>query len=546
MTVQTATTIRSGIIGPNHRTAPQAAPRPSEAEITAFLTDPSSYPERPERVDLIETHAARIFLAGEDVFKIKKHVRLPYLDFTTLAAREATLTRELEINRPAAPDIYLGIKRITRAADGGLAFDGAGETVEFALHMRRFAQEDVLSQAATDGRIDRPLAKAIAEVVFAAHEAAPVVREGDGIARFEKIIADVAEACGASRDVQIQSQRATFADPARAHLDRVRPLLAERARAGFRRRCHGDLHLGNMVLWHGQPLPFDALEFDEDLATIDVLYDLAFLIMDLDHRELRPRANDVLNRYLWRADPRNLEGLAALPLFLALRAGIRTMVDLHRIAGADAALPDVLTDAQRYLEQALQYLAPGRPALIAVGGLSGSGKSTLAAALASSIGIAPGAIHLRSDLERKKLFQSGETERLPDEAYARNVTEQVYATLNQKAASVLGAGYAMIVDAVHSAPEERAAVERIAQEQGAPFLGLWLDAPGTVLKDRVTTRKGDASDATADVVTQQLAYDLGDITWHRLDASLPFDETRAKAANLIEALSRAGDKETRP
>ena len=494
-------------------------------------------------MEVIETHAARIFLAGEDVLKIKKHVRLPYLDFTTLAAREATLARELELNRPAAPDIYLGIKRITRETGGGLAFDGAGETVEFALHMRRFAQENVLSHAAVDGRIDRPLAKAIADVVFAAHEAAPVVRDADGIARLDKIISDVAEACGESRDAQIQSRRATFADLARAHLDRVRPLLAERARAGFRRRCHGDLHLGNMVLWHGQPLPFDALEFDEDLATIDVLYDLAFLIMDLDHRALRPRANDVLNRYLWRADARNLEGLAAFPLFLALRAGIRTMVDLHRIAGANAALPEVLTDAQHYLEQALQYLARARPALIAVGGLSGSGKSTLAAALASAIGIAPGAIHLRSDLERKKLFQIGETERLPDEAYARTVTGKVYATLNQKAASVLAAGYAVIVDAVHSAPEERAAVERVAQEQAAPFLGLWLDAPGTVLKDRVTMRKGDASDATADVVTQQLAYDLGDITWQRLDASQPFEETCATAAALIEALSHAGAKE---
>ena len=542
MTVQTAATMRSGIIGPK-QTAPQAASLPSEAEITAFLADPSSYPEPPERVDVIETHAARIFLAGEDVFKIKKHVRLPYLDFATLPAREATLARELELNRPAAPDIYLGIKRITRE-NGGLAFDGIGETLEFALHMRRFAQEDVLSQAAVDGRIDRPLAKSIADVVFVAHEAAPVATEGDGIARFEKIIADVAEACGASRDEQIRSQRATFADEARAHLDRVRPLLAERARAGFRRRCHGDLHLGNMVLWHSQPLPFDALEFDEDLATIDVFYDLAFLIMDLDHKGLRPRANDVLNRYLWRADVRNLEGLAALPLFLALRAGIRAMVDLHRIAGADAPLPDVLTDAQRYLEQALQDLAPARPALIAVGGLSGSGKSTLAAALAPIFGASPGAIHLRSDLERKKLFRIGETERLPDEAYARTVTERIYATLNQKAASVLATGYAVIVDAVHSTLEERAAVERVAQEQGVPFLGLWLDAPSAVLKDRVTMRKDDASDATADVVARQLTYDLGDITWHRLDASQQFNETCAKAANLIEALDHAGDKET--
>lgn len=506
---------------------------PSEAEITAFLSDPASYPDPPERVDVIETHAARIFLAGTHAIKVKKHVRLPYLDFTTRAARQAALSRELELNRPSAPDIYLGLRCITHESGGGLAFDGSGETVEVALLMRRFAQDDLLSHAAAEGRIDQTLAKAIADVVFAAHQAAPVATSGDGVERFESIIGDIETALDARSDPCLRADRAAFADPARARLTRVQPLLTARASAGFRRRCHGDLHLGNMVLWHGQPLPFDALEFDEELGTIDILYDLAFLIMDLDHQNLRPRANDVLNRYLWRADARNLEGLAALPLFLALRAGIRTMVDLHRIAGAGADLPGVLGDARRYLDQALQYLAPARPCLVAVGGLSGSGKSTLAARLASAIGIAPGAIHLRSDLERKLLFGVSETERLPDEAYTRAITEKAYATLNEKAVTILATGHTVIVDAVHSAPHERAAVARIAEAAHVPFVGLWLDAPGGVLKDRVAARTGDASDATADVVTRQLAYDLGDISWYRLDASGNLDAMCEKARSLI-------------
>jgi uncharacterized protein len=508
---------------------------PSETEISAFLADPVSYPERPERVDVIETHAARVFLAGADAIKVKKHVRLPYLDFSTLALREAALARELELNRPAAPNLYLGLKRITRESGGGLAFDGTGETVEMALHMRRFAQDDLLSHAAARGRVDRQTAMAVADVVFATHEAALVVTSSDGVERFETIISDIAVAYGACSDPVIGAHRTSFADLARAHLARLRPLLAARARAGFRRRCHGDLHLGNMVLWHGRPVPFDALEFDEALATIDVLYDLAFLLMDLDHKGLRAIANDVLNRYLWRADARNLEGLAALPLFLALRAGIRAMVDLHRIAGANETLPEVLDDARRYLNQAFHYLAPAQPCLVAVGGLSGSGKSTLAAALAPKIGIAPGAVHLRSDLERKRLFQLRDTEHLPDEAYAQPVTERVYAALSDKAATVLATGYAVIVDAVHSAPHERAAIARVAEAANAPFVGLWLDAPDKVLKDRVTARTGDASDATTDVVARQLEYDLGDISWHRLDADGPLDTTRAKAAALVAA-----------
>lgn len=528
MTFEAIAAARS-IIRPDCRSERMA----SEAEITAFLSDPVSYPEHPERVDVIETHAARIFLVGAHAIKVKKHVRLPYLDFTTLARREAVLARELELNQPAAPDIYLGLKRITRESGGRLTFDGAGETIEVALRMRRFAQDDLLSYAAAAGRIDQKLAKALADVVFATHEAAPVVTSGDGIARYDSIIGDIEMAIDSCPEPGIRAARAPFADLARVHLARERPLLAARASAGFRRRCHGDLHLGNMVLWHGQPMPFDALEFDEGLATIDVLYDLAFLIMDLDHRKLRPRANDVLNRYLWRADARNLAGLAALPLFLALRAGIRAMVGLHRITGAGSALPDVLDDTRRYLDQAMQYLAPARPSLIAVGGLSGSGKSTLAARLAPEIGASPGAIHLRSDLERKRLFGVGETERLPDEAYARAVTEKVYATLNEKAATVLTTGYTVIVDAVHSAPRERAAVARIAEAAQVPFTGLWLDASERVLKERVTARTGDASDATADVVARQLDYDLGDISWHRLDASGGLDTLCEKARNLI-------------
>ena len=497
-------------------------------------------------MDVIETHAARVFLAGAHAIKIKKHIRLPYLDFTTLAQRKAALTRELELNQPAAPEIYLGLGHITRESSGSLAIDGRGDVIEVALHMRRFDQDDLLSRAATTGRIDQKLAKAMADVVFAAHEVARVATSGDGVERFTRIIGDIETAFGACSESSIRADSGAFATLARAHLDRVRPLLVARAHAGFRRRCHGDLHLGNMVLWRGRPLPFDALEFDEELATIDVLYDLAFLIMDLDHQNLRARANDVLNRYLWRADRRNLDGLAALPLFLALRAGIRAMVDLHRMAGAAPASPNLIDDARRYLDQAMQYLAPARPCLVAVGGLSGSGKSTLAARLASTIGISPGAIHLRSDLERKRLFDVGETERLPDEAYMPPVTEKVYAALNEQAATELAAGYTVIVDAVHSAPHERDAVARIAEAAHVPFIGLWLDAPERLLKTRVTARTGDASDATADVVARQLEYDLGEISWHRLDASGDMKALTDKSRALIAASFDApGSKEPR-
>ncbi|HWV82929.1 MAG TPA: AAA family ATPase, partial [Hyphomicrobiaceae bacterium] len=163
------------------------------------------------------------------------------------------------------------------------------------------------------------------------------------------------------------------------------------------------------------------------------------------------------------------------------------------------------------------------------------------------IGVSPGAIHLRSDLERKRLFSVGETERLPDEAYARPVTEKVYAALNAKAATILATGYTVIVDAVHSAPRERTAVAQIAEAARVPFAGLWLDAPERVLKERVTARTGDASDATADVVARQLDYDLGDISWHRLDASGDLKALGDTSRALIAASFGAPtNKEPRP
>lgn len=508
---------------------------PLEAEIAAFLAAPASYAPRRDRVEVIETHAARIFLAGDEAIKVKKHVRLPYLDFSTLEQRHAACARELELNRPAAPDIYLGLVAITRGRDGKLAFAGDGETVDVAVRMRRFDQADVMTHVAEQGRIDSPMAKAMADVVCLAHDAATVARTGDGIEHFADIIADVEAACGELADEAIRAARSRFARAASEHLSRLGPVIARRAAEGFRRRCHGDLHLGNMVLWRGKPIPFDALEFDEEMATIDVLYDLAFLLMDLERFGLRAPANVVLNRYLWRTDARNLSGLATLPLFMALRAGIRAMVEVHRGRGSDAPSPEIGAHVHGYLDTANALLTPVSPCLIAVGGLSGSGKSTLAAALAPSIGIAPGSVHLRSDLERKRLFAAGETDRLPDEAYARGVTEKIYATLSAKAAAVIASGYTVVVDAVHAAPDERDAIELVARAAGVPFVGIWLDAPQEELVRRVEARRGDASDATAAVVEHQMGYDLGNIAWHRLDAGGNFDATRARAAALVAA-----------
>ena len=320
---------------------------------------------------------------------------------------------------------------------------------------------------------------------------------------------------------------------------RCAALLDERASAGLVRRCHGDLHLNNIVLWHGRPRLFDAIEFDDDLATIDTLYDLAFLMMDLDRNRQRPAANIVLNRYLWRSNTQlDLRGLRTLPLFLGLRAGIRAMVTAERAEQEEAgASARDRQGACELLGAGIAYLTPNAPQLLAIGGLSGTGKSTLARALAPAVGPTPGAIHLRSDLERKGLHGVGETERLGVAAYTEEARSKVYATLRTKAREVLAAGHAAVVDAVFDRPEERAKIEAVAVELGVGFRGLWLEAPPAKLLDRVGARTGDASDATPDVVRQQLGVNTGGLSasWVPVDAG---GNAAATLANAREPLAR--------
>ena len=291
----------------------------------------------------------------------------------------------------------------------------------------------------------------------------------------------------------------------------MRALLSLRERAGRVARCHGDLHLGNIVLLDGEPLLFDAIEFDPRIATGDVLYDLAFLLMDLIERGLTPAANIVLNRYLnetRRAE--DLDALAALPLFLSLRAAIRAKVAAERRTqtGERAATEQ---SARDYFALAGKLLAPPPPMLVAVGGLSGSGKSLLARALAADIAPVPGAVVLRSDVERKALFGIAETGRLPETAYSRDVTAQVYAALAGKARRVIAAGHSAIVDAVFADAGERTAIAQAAA--GAAFHGLFLTADLATRLARVGGRRGDASDADAAVAREQERYDLGAMQW---------------------------------
>jgi predicted kinase len=319
----------------------------------------------------------------------------------------------------------------------------------------------------------------------------------------------------------------------RAALDRHASLLDARRQAGLVRLCHGDLHLRNLCLVEGRPTLFDAVEFNEDISCIDVLYDFAFLLMDLWRRDLRLHGNIVFNAYL--AQTVDLTGLPLLPLFLSCRAAVRakTSVTAAAVQGEAGRAREMAAAAREYLDLALRLLQPSPPRLVAIGGFSGSGKSTLGRALGPGVGAPPGALILRSDAIRKALFGVAPTTRLGPEAYSPAVSRTVYRTLAERALTALQAGHAVIADAVYAMPDERAEVAAVARQAGVPFRGVWIDGPDSVFAERLRTRVGDVSDATPEVLQLQRRVDVGPIDWRRLDGSLDAASVQRRAEEYL-------------
>jgi uncharacterized protein len=503
-----------------------------QRDLVAFLRDPASHGPGVDRVEVVETHASLVFIAGERVFKLKRAVAYPYLDFSTADLRRRACEAELVLNRRTAPALYEEVRGLFRGADGAVGFTPNGDAVDWVVVMRRFDQSLLFDALAEAGGLDRHIMDQLADHIAQFHASAERHFDHGGAAA----MADLAEV-----------QYRCLAAPSRAgfslhRVQRIRKkwrervgvlteLLDRRRAAGKVRHCHGDLHLRNICLLEGKPTLFDCLEFDEALANIDVLYDLAFLLMDLEHRGLGHFANRVVNRYLDRSEEDG--GLAAMPLFLSLRAAIRAHVTATALEHAADAGAKLASDARRYLDLAERFLQPQSCRLIAIGGLSGSGKSTLAEGLATELGLPPGARVLRSDVTRKLLLGVDPEERLPATAYSRETSARVYDALCRKAAVGLAAGYTVIIDAVALTAEERSSFAEIARAAAVPFSGLWLEARPEAMADRIRGRVRDASDASPEILAEQLRHDTGKIDWVRIDAGGRAEDCLAAARRSL-------------
>lgn len=493
-----------------------------QTAVIDFLTDPASHGAP---VQVIETHASIIILLPDKAYKMKKAVTYPYLDYGTLERRRQFCFEEVRINRRTAPDLYLDPVPVTRDQNG-LTLDGKGVAVEWLIPMRRFNSEFLLDRLAEAGDLSPALCRDIADAIHDFHVSAKVLRELDAVAELRKVVETI---IAELRRHEFPSDRVDHLTAQwRRMLSESEALIEQRVEDGYLRHLHGDLHLRNIVLWQGRVTLFDAIEFDPAIAEIDTLYDLSFLLMDLLHRNQKPAANAILNRYLQRSGDYGC--LPLLPLFLSIRSGIRAHTTASSVRSQGPH-----KEALAYLDLARSVLERSDYRALAIGGPSGSGKSTVSAHAAPQIGGAIGAMIIRSDVIRKRLNGKAPEEKLPEAAYSGEVSQQVFETIAEEVECALAAGQSIIVDAVLGKPVDREPIATAIESHGTGLQGFWLQAPASILRQRVRTRTNDASDADVAVLTEQLPSLQQPSDWQSIDASGTPEET---IAELMRHLNR--------
>ncbi len=506
----------------------------------------------PERV---ETQISVVFLTAERAFKLKKAVRLPFLDYATLSQRARMALREFWINRLFAPPLYLGLRPVLAAgrSDGQTVYGlgprlappvpadlesalarlkddpqmvahnlrlprEAGELVDWLVEMRRFPEAARWDRRVRRGDLMAGEAAAFADVIAANHAAAPRHRERPAAATVMRAMTDVIRTLARAGGGPWGDQASLDAhrEQLQKALERASPLLEARRRHGFQRRCHGDMHLANICTLDGRPWPFDAIEFSDDIGIIDCAYDLAFPVMDMLVHAAADQAWELWNRVIETSG--DVTALRLWPVLMALRATIRAMAEWG------AGHKQTAASYRRFAEIVLTTRSrlSHRPLWIVIGGLSGSGKSALARALGPRLGASPGALWLRSDGIRKRLFNRRPEERLPSDAYTHAWHERCYRRLLARARAAARARWPAILDATWLHAGIRAELAAQAARCGVQLAAFWLHAPETVLQARVATRTGDASDADTQILAQQLtAYAGPPAGWTVLDATRP-------------------------
>lgn len=501
-----------------------------------------------EELETLETHISWVFLAGDKAYKFKKPVNLGFADFSTLERRQHFCQEELRLNRRLVPQLYLDVLPVIQTS-AGPRLGGEGLAEEFCVRMARFPQSALLAQALDDGSVTPQSIDRLAADIADFHDTCAVARPEDafgepaGIAsRVQSVFAQAAAiAPQIDRQAAMQALGAWLA----AQFDALPQTFADRKKMGYIRECHGDLHAGNMVLLAGRIVPFDCIDFNPDLAYIDVLSDVAFAVMDFEHRGRRDLANRFLNGYMERSG--DYPGLPVLSYYLAYRALVRAAVAGIRLAQEEtassrdqAATEDIARQRRQvreYIDLAAEITRRSAALLAITHGPSGSGKSTFARRLAQEIP----AIVLRSDVERRRQFLD------PHARYSAAATQWTYRRLFELANTALLSGFSVVLDATFLSYGPRQEAARLAKQHGMTFVILDLQTPRATLHARVAHRRDqghDASEATAEVLRRQLAA-RESLRADELPHAITIDTTSADAAEQMTSDLRQRLREQR-
>ena len=447
-----------------------------------FLSRGESYGLPGVAVSRISTHCSEVFLVGNQAYKLKQPIAFSSLDYRTLDRREMACRAELELNRRTAPELYLGVHAVRRRGDGTLRLDGEGELIDWLVAMRRFDQRDLFDHLAAAGRLTPALMALLATEIVHLHVGAEITPHYGGAAYLRHAVErnhhDLLTVSALLGSDKIDRLRADT-------LDRIAALhgrLDKRRAENRVRRVHGDLRLANICLLDGRPTLFDAVEFNETLSCIDLLYDLAFLLIDLHHGGQDLLANVVFNQYL-DAMPGE-DDLGLLPLMMSIRAATRA----YALAGSSQRRTDrseiarFAASAKSMLERASALLRKTRPQLVAIGGFGGSRKNDIIARIAAEMPPAPGARIIRSGAARRRVTGIAAADRLKPTAYGADINDSVYDNLFRQAEVVLAAGHSAIIDASFFYPHHRRAIQALADRAGLPLAGLWLGSATDMLQ----------------------------------------------------------------
>lgn len=496
------------------------------------MQQPDFYPHPVRKpIEVLQTHASYVLLAGDYAYKIKKAVNFVFFDYSTLEARQHFCQEELRMNRPLAPEIYLEVLPI--ASEGQrYILGGAGEPVEYALKMRSFPQEMLWSHLFEQRKLTVELMEELGRVVAEFHCQAETNEYIRSFGEAAKIREAFDENYRQSKKfigrVQTQQQFEETQQFTERFFERERPLLQQRRENHWIRECHGDLHLKNICLWDGKVRLFDRIEFNEEFRFVDVMYDIAFVVMDLEARGRVDLGNAFLNTYIERTG--DWEGLQILPLYLSRQAYVRAKVTSFLLD--DPAVPPeekekAKKSAANYYRLAWDYTKTHDGRIIVMSGLSGSGKTTVARQLARQLG----AIHIRSDAVRKYLAGIGLNERGDDKIYTLEMSEKTYDRLLELGGMLARRGFPVILDAKYDRVAWRKPVIELCQSQQFPLHILHCTAPVEVLRDRVAARSGDISDATPELLARQVAA-AEPLTAEERDCARAIDTTQNWQAQI--------------